>query len=69
MVFPPNCTGKEGMMPCGRNKQSSKVVRRVGDGDKMGWPMGFQHANDMMHVEAPSSTIVQKMFRVKIFMG
>jgi hypothetical protein len=49
-------------MPCGRNEQPSKVVRRVGDRDKMGWPMAFQHANDMMHVEVPSSTTMRKMF-------
>jgi hypothetical protein len=60
--------GKEGMIPCGHNKQLSKVVRRAGDGDKMGWPMAFQHANDITHVEAFSSTTVQKMFWVKVFM-
>jgi hypothetical protein len=61
--------GKEGMIPCGWNERSSKVVRRVGDGEKLGLPMAFQHANDITHVEAPSSIIVWKMFRVKYFMG
>jgi hypothetical protein len=69
MVFPPNCTGKEGMMPCGRNERPSKEVRRVGDGDKTGWPMAFQHANDIMHVEVPSSTTMWKIFEVKVFVG
>jgi hypothetical protein len=56
-------------MSCGQNEQLLKAVRRVGDGDKMGWPMAFQHANDITHVEAPSSTIVRNIFQVKVFMG
>jgi hypothetical protein len=67
MVFPPNYMGKEGIMPCGQNEQLSKEVRRVGDGDKAGWLMDFQHTKDITHVEAPSSTTVQKMFQVKFF--
>jgi hypothetical protein len=59
--------GKEGMIPCGQNEQPSKAVRRVGDGDKKGWPMAFQHAKDIMHVKAPLSTIVRKIFQVKFF--
>jgi hypothetical protein len=58
---------KEGMIPCGLNEQPSKAVRRVGEGDKTVCPMAFQHANDITHVEVPSSTTVQKMFRVKDF--
>jgi hypothetical protein len=58
---------KEGMIPCGLNERPLKVVIRVGDGEKMGWPMAFQHANDITHVEAPSSTTMWKMFRVKDF--
>ena len=58
MVFPPNYMGKEGMIPCGLNERLSKAVSNVGDRDKMGWPMAFQHANDITQVEAPSSTIV-----------
>jgi hypothetical protein len=53
---------KEGMIPCGQNEQPLKVVRRVGDYDKMGWLMAFQHANEITHVKAPSSTTVQKIF-------
>jgi hypothetical protein len=66
---PPNCMGKEGMIPCGQNKRSSKSVRRVGDGDKTSWPMVFQHANDITHVEAPLSTTVWKIFHVKKIVG
>jgi hypothetical protein len=57
------------MMPCGRNERPSKEVRRVGDGDKIGWPMAFKHANNITHVKAALSTTVQKIFRVKFFMG
>jgi hypothetical protein len=57
------------MIPCGWNEQPSKAVRRVGDRDKMGWPMAFQHANEITHVEVPSSTTVWKIFQVKFFMG
>jgi hypothetical protein len=53
------------MIPCGLKEWSLKLVRRVGDREKMGWPMAFQHANDIMQVEAPSSTIVQNIFQVK----
>jgi hypothetical protein len=59
--------GKEGMIQCGLKEQPSKEVRRVGDENKTGWPMAFQHANDITHVEAPSSTTMGKIFRVKIF--
>jgi hypothetical protein len=31
-----------------------QMVRRVGDGDKTGWPMAFQHAKYIMHAEACS---------------
>jgi hypothetical protein len=44
------------------------VVRRVGDAEKMGWKIAFQHAKDITHVKASSSTTMQKMFRVKVFM-
>jgi hypothetical protein len=57
------------MIPYGRNERQSKAVRRVGDRDKMGWPMAFQHANDITHVKEPSSTTVRKIFRVKFFVG
>jgi hypothetical protein len=57
------------MIACGWNERPLKAVRRVGDRDKMGWPMAFQHANDITHFEAPSSTTVRKIFRVKFFMG
>jgi hypothetical protein len=67
MIFPPSCTVKEGMISFGLNERPSKVVRRLGDRDKTGWPIAFQNANDIMHVEATSSTTVQKMFRVKDF--
>jgi hypothetical protein len=60
--------GKEGMIPCGQKELTSKVVRRIGDKYKMGWLMAFQHAKDIMHVEAPSSTTVRKIFWVKFFM-
>jgi hypothetical protein len=33
----------------------------------MGWPMDFQHANDITHVEEPSLATVWKMFQVKYF--
>jgi hypothetical protein len=56
-------------MPCGRNELPLKVVRRVGDRDKTGWPMAFQHASDITHVEAPSSITMRKIFQVKVFMG
>jgi hypothetical protein len=69
IVFPPNCMGKEGMIPCGQKERPSKAVRRVGDGDKTDWPMAFQHANDITDVEVPSSTTVRKIFRVKVFVG
>jgi hypothetical protein len=52
------------MIPCGLKGRPSKELSRVGDGDKMGWPMTFQHANNITHVEAPSSTTVRKIFRV-----
>jgi hypothetical protein len=58
---------KEGMIPCGLNERPLKAVRRVGIGDKMVWPMAFQHTNEIMHVKAPSSTTMRKMFWVKYF--
>jgi hypothetical protein len=67
MVFPPKYMGKEGIIPCGQNEQLSKAIRRVGDGDKMGWTMAFQHDKELMHLKAPSSTTVWKMFQVKFF--
>jgi hypothetical protein len=45
----------------------SNVVRNVGDEEKIGWSMAFQHANDITQVEALSSTTVWKMFHVKYF--
>jgi hypothetical protein len=68
-VFPPNYTGKEGTIPCGRKEQSLKAVRRVGEGDKVGWPMAFQHDSDITHVKVPSLTTVRKIFHVKVFVG
>jgi hypothetical protein len=56
-------------MSCGHKERPSKEVRRVGDGEKVGWAMAFQHANDITHVEAPLLTTVQKIFRVKVFVG
>jgi hypothetical protein len=41
MVFPPNCAGKEGMIPCGIKERLSKAIRRVGEGEKIGFPMAF----------------------------
>jgi hypothetical protein len=58
---------KEGIIPCGQNERPLKVIRRVGDGEKICWPMAFQKANEIMHVEAPSSTTVWKMFQLKVF--
>jgi hypothetical protein len=40
----------------------------MGDRDNSGWPMAFQHANDITQFEAPSSTIVWKMFLANDFM-
>jgi hypothetical protein len=40
-VFPPNCMGKEGMIPCGLKERPSKAVSRVGDGDKTGLANGL----------------------------
>jgi hypothetical protein len=49
---------KEGMIPCGMKERPLKALRRVGEGDKTGLPMAFQHINDITHVEVPSSTII-----------
>jgi hypothetical protein len=61
--------GKEGIMPCGMKYQSSNIVSNVGDRDNSGWMMGFQHSNDIMQVEAPSSTTVQFFFYVNDFLA
>jgi hypothetical protein len=34
----------------------------MGHKDNSGFPMAFQHANNITQVEAPSSTTIQKMF-------
>jgi hypothetical protein len=60
--------GKEGMIPCGQKEHPSKDVRRVGDVNKMGWTVAFQHAKYIMHVKVPSSSTVWKIFLVKIFL-
>jgi hypothetical protein len=49
------------------NDRISNVVSNVGDGSNIGWPMSFQHANDITQVEEPSSTTVLKMFRFNDF--
>jgi hypothetical protein len=60
---------KEGIMPCGLKDQPSNAVSNMGDGGNLGWLMAFQHANDIMQVEAPSSTTIQKMSCVNDFMA
>jgi hypothetical protein len=50
------------MIPCGLKERSSKAVRRVGEGDRMGWPMAFQHANEITHVEVPHQPPCEKYF-------
>jgi hypothetical protein len=61
--------GKEGIIPRGLKYRSSNVVSNVGDGDNLGWPMAFQHATNIMQVDPPSSTTVQKMFHVNDFVA
>jgi hypothetical protein len=55
------------MIPCGLKERPLKSVRRVSEGDRMGWPMAFQHANDITQVKVPSSTTVRNIFRVDDF--
>jgi hypothetical protein len=48
---------KEGIIPCCLNDQPSNTISNMGDGANSEWSMAFQHSNDIMQVEAPSSTI------------
>jgi hypothetical protein len=52
--------GKDEIIPFGLKDRLSNEVRNVGDKDNSGWPMAFQHSNEIMQVESPSSTIVRK---------
>jgi hypothetical protein len=53
-------------MSCGLKYLPSNMVRKLGDRDNLGWPMTFQHANDITQVEEPSSTSIHKKFRSMI---
>jgi hypothetical protein len=56
-------------MPCGLKDRPLKEVRNMGDEDNSGWPMAFKHVNDIMQVEAPSSTTMRKIFSVNDFVA
>jgi len=49
---------RTGKTPKGRESHPLKAPKRFRDWFKVGEPMAFQHAIDMMKVEAPSPMIV-----------
>jgi hypothetical protein len=62
MVFPPNCTGKDEIIPWGQKEQPSNMVRRVGYGEASRELIYFQQESGITHVKAPSSITVLKIF-------
>lgn len=60
--MPPIYTGKATRIPCGFNICPSNAFNTVGDETRVREPRDFQHTKDLMHVAAPSSRTVRKIF-------